>query len=207
MKKSMEELNRLSNEEFEGAEKLPLVVVLDNIRSQHNVGSVFRTSDAFRVAEIYLCGITATPPNKEIQKSALGATDSVKWSYSEATEKAIEKLKTDGFFVVGIEQTHNSVDIMGKEIFFENKKTAVVFGNEVFGIEDSVLDLCDAIIEIPQHGTKHSLNVSVCAGIVIWEFYRRHTVFEFVCKQQIMHTKKIFLYLYKIPIFAVQKKK
>ncbi len=175
MKKSMEELNRLSTEEFEVAEKLPLVVVLNNIRSQHNVGAVFRTSDAFRVTEIILCGITATPPNKEIQKSALGATDSVKWSYSETTEKAIEKLKTDGFFVVGIEQAHNSVDIMGKEIFFENKKTAVVFGNEVFGIEDSVLDLCDAIIEIPQHGTKHSLNVSVCAGIVIWEFYRRHT--------------------------------
>lgn len=170
----MEELNRLSTEEFSSVEKLPLVVVLDNIRSQHNVGSVFRTSDAFRVSEIFLCGITATPPNKEIQKSALGATDSVKWRYFETTENAVEKLKSEGFFIVGIEQTHNSIDITDKNIFFENKKTAIVFGNEVFGIDDSVLDLCDAVVEISQHGTKHSLNVSVCAGIVIWEFCRKH---------------------------------
>ncbi|PKP04091.1 MAG: RNA methyltransferase [Bacteroidetes bacterium HGW-Bacteroidetes-6] len=174
MKKSMEELNRLTPEQFAGVSKLPLVVVLDNIRSQHNVGSVFRTSDAFRVGEILLCGITATPPNKEIQKTALGATETVKWAYYENTVDAVQELKARGYFIIGIEQTHDSIDISDEKIFFGHEKTALVFGNEVFGIEDPVLEYCNIKVEIPQYGTKHSINVSVCAGIVIWEFCRRH---------------------------------
>jgi len=170
----MTDLGRLSQEEFRSKQKLPLVVVLDNIRSQHNVGSVFRTSDAFRVAEVLLCGITATPPNKEIQKSALGATESVAWRYFERTIDAVAVLKQEGYKIVAVEQTHNSLDINANEWVYSNEKIALILGNEVFGTSDEVLEVCDRTVEIPQFGTKHSLNVSVCAGIVIWEICKWH---------------------------------
>lgn len=173
MKKSLEELNRISIEEYKKAKKLPLVVVLDNIRSRHNVGSVFRTADAFRVSAIYLCGITDTPPNKEIEKTALGSTNSVDWEYFSTTIEAIKELKKNNYKIIGIEQTHNSIDIANIQIGNKDEKLAIIFGNEVFGISEEVLFQCDCIIELPQHGTKHSLNVSVCAGIVIWNIYRR----------------------------------
>jgi tRNA G18 (ribose-2'-O)-methylase SpoU len=175
MKKSMSELGRLTREDYEAVSKLPLVMVLDNIRSQHNVGSVFRTSDAFRVASVCLCGITATPPNKEIQKSALGATDTVSWKYYESTLDALAELKAQGYVIIGIEQTHNCIDILDKSAWIKpGEKLAVVMGNEVFGASDEVLAECDRIVEIQQFGTKHSLNVSVCAGIVIWEICKWH---------------------------------
>jgi tRNA G18 (ribose-2'-O)-methylase SpoU len=169
MKKSMSELARLSVEEFKNSSKLPCVVLLDNVRSQHNIGSVFRTSDAFRVSEIILCGITATPPNKEIEKTALGATNSVSWRYFENPTEAIDMLKKDGYTIIGVEQTHNSLKIDKDKWLNANEKVVFVFGNEVFGISEEVLNLCDKTIEIPQYGTKHSLNISVCAGIIIWE--------------------------------------
>ncbi|MDX9931521.1 MAG: RNA methyltransferase [Bacteroidales bacterium] len=174
MKKSMSELGRMSAEEFKKSEKLPLTILLDNVRSQHNIGSVFRTSDAFRVSEIILCGITATPPNKEIQKTALGATDSVSWRYYENPAEAVRELQQEGFTVIAVEQTHNSLLINKDHWLNEGEKIALVLGNEVFGTSDEVLELCDRTIEIPQFGTKHSLNVSVCAGIVIWEICKWH---------------------------------
>lgn len=174
MKKSMSELGRMSPDEFRNSPKLPLVVLLDNVRSQHNIGSVFRTSDAFRVSELILCGITATPPNKEIQKTALGATDSVAWRYFENSVEAVKQLKQEGFTIVAVEQTHNSLLINRDEWIFADEKVVLVLGNEVFGASDEVLELCDRTIEIPQFGTKHSLNVSVCAGIVIWEICKWH---------------------------------
>lgn len=163
------ELNRINADEFREADKLPLVVVLDQVRSLHNVGSVFRSSDAFRVKEICLCGITAVPPHPEIHKTALGAEDTVSWSYYKNTEEAVEKLHSEGYTVLAIEQVENSImlDEFKPDV---NKKYAVVFGNEVKGVQQTVVDLCDDCIEIPQYGTKHSLNVSVTAGIVIWEF-------------------------------------
>lgn len=163
------ELNRINADEFREADKLPLVVVLDQVRSLHNVGSVFRSSDAFRVEEIFLCGITAVPPHPEIHKTALGAEDTVSWSYYEKTEEAVEKLHSEGYTVLAIEQVENSImlDEFKPDV---NKKYAVIFGNEVKGVQQTVVDLCDDCIEIPQYGTKHSLNVSVTAGIVIWEF-------------------------------------
>jgi len=171
----MSDLGRHSQESYQRVSKLPLVMVLDNIRSQHNVGSVFRTSDAFRVASICLCGITATPPNKEIQKSALGATDTVPWKYYESTLDALAELKAQGYTIIGIEQTHNSINILDKHDWIQpGEKLAVVMGNEVFGASDEVLAQCDRIVEIQQFGTKHSLNVSVCAGIVIWEICKWH---------------------------------
>lgn len=171
----MSDLGRHSQESYQRVSKLPLVMVLDNIRSQHNVGSVFRTSDAFRVASICLCGITATPPNKEIQKSALGATDTVPWKYYESTLDALAELKAQGYIIIGIEQTHNSINILDKRNWIQpGEKLAVVMGNEVFGASDEVLAQCDRIVEIQQFGTKHSLNVSVCAGIVIWEICKWH---------------------------------
>jgi len=170
----MTDLGRLSQEDYLKVSKLPLVMILDNIRSQHNVGSVFRTSDAFRVAEVILCGITATPPNKEIQKSALGATETVAWRYFEKTTDAVEALKSDGYTIIAIEQTHNSLDINSNTWIKPGEKLEVVLGNEVFGTDDEVLEICDRIVEIPQFGTKHSLNVSVCAGIVIWEICKWH---------------------------------
>lgn len=163
------ELNRLTTEEFKQQDKIPLLVVLDNVRSLHNVGSVFRTSDAFLIEAVYLCGITSTPPHAEIHKTALGAEDSVDWKYFEDCHEAINSLKKDNFIVYAIEQAEGSV--MLPELSLDsNNKYAVVLGNEVKGVQQSVIDMCDGCIEIPQFGTKHSLNVSVTAGIIIWEF-------------------------------------
>ena len=169
----MMDLDRISIDEFRQAPKIPLVIVLDNIRSQHNTGSVFRTADAFRVDKIYLCGITATPPNREIQKSALGSTDSVEWEYIESALEAVEMLKREGFTILAAEQATGS--IRPEELNIEPAgKYALVFGNEVMGVDDEVMKKCDLCIEIPQFGTKHSLNVSVSAGILIWEFFKKY---------------------------------
>jgi len=165
------ELNRLTIEEFKKTDKIPIVVVLDNIRSLNNVGSVFRTSDAFRIERIILCGFTATPPNKEIHKTALGAEDSVDWEFAEKTENAVSKLKNDGYVICSIEQVENSIMLPDFNIA-KDKKYALVFGNEVKGVQQSVVNLSDYSIEIPQEGTKHSLNISVSAGIVLWDFYK-----------------------------------
>lgn len=163
----MSELNRLTSEEFKEVDKLPIVVVLDNVRSLLNVGSVFRTSDAFLINEIHLCGVTATPPHKEIHKTALGATESVDWRYFENTLDSVKELKDKGYVVLGLEQTEGA--IMLNNYDFSNKKVALVFGNEVKGVEDAVLKQCDNSLEIPQFGTKHSLNISVSAGIALWQ--------------------------------------
>ncbi|WMN07903.1 RNA methyltransferase [Marivirga arenosa] len=165
-----EELNRLEVEEFKETPKNPIVLVLDNIRSMNNVGSAFRTSDAFLIEKIYLCGITAKPPHREINKTALGATDSVEWEHLESTLDAIEKLKQEGYKVMSVEQAEESLSL---EEFNPQKdeKYAFVFGNEVFGVEQEVVDKSDHCLEIPQFGTKHSLNISVSIGVVLW-----HTV-------------------------------
>jgi tRNA G18 (ribose-2'-O)-methylase SpoU len=166
------ELNRLKPEEYEKTGKMPIIVVLDNVRSCNNIGSFFRTSDALLIDSIYLCGITATPPNKEIHKTALDAEKTVSWQYFERTEDAIEKLKQDGFTVYAIEQIDNSILLPG----FTPKaseKIALVFGNEVKGVQQKVVDICDGAIEIPQFGTKHSFNVSVSAGIVLWDLFKK----------------------------------
>ena len=166
------ELNRKNIDEFKQSTKTPLIVILDNIRSLNNIGSVFRTSDAFLVEKIYLCGITATPPNKEIHKTALGATDSVEWEYSEDTISVVEKLKSENVEIISIEQAENAV--MLDDFRVEgNKKYAIVFGNEVKGVEQQIVSVSDKVIEIPQYGTKHSLNISVSAGVVIWEMFKQ----------------------------------
>lgn len=166
------ELNRISTEEFKKAEKLPLVVVLDNIRSLHNIGSVFRTSDAFRVECIYLCGITSVPPHPEMHKTALGAEFTVDWKYVNNAVEAVDNLKKDGYTVYSVEQAEGS--IMLENIKLDpNRKYAVVLGNEVKGVQQEVIDHSDGCIEIPQYGTKHSLNVSVTAGIVIWDLFKQ----------------------------------
>ncbi len=176
MKKlSMTDLNRISVSEFKSAEKLPVVVVLDNVRSLNNIGSIFRTSDAFRVQAVYLCGITGVPPHKEIHKTALGATESVAWRYFENTEMAVNELKNNKFLVFAVEQTSNSV--MLQDICFENNEAiAIVFGNEVNGVAENLLLLVDGSIEIPQFGTKHSFNIAVSAGIVLWELYKKYRI-------------------------------
>jgi tRNA G18 (ribose-2'-O)-methylase SpoU len=166
------ELNRISVQEFKQTSKTPLVVVLDNIRSLNNIGSVFRTSDAFLIKEIYLCGITATPPNVEIHKTALGAEDSVDWVYFEKTTDAINQLKQNNYFIYSVEQAENSI-MLDSLVLDKQKNYAIVLGNEVKGVEQDVINLSDGVIEIPQHGTKHSLNISVSAGIVIWDFYKQ----------------------------------
>ncbi|MCF8366162.1 MAG: RNA methyltransferase [Bacteroidales bacterium] len=171
-----EELNRLSTDAFKTAEKLPCVVVLDNIRSLNNIGSVFRTSDAFRIEAVYLCGITATPPHREIHKTALGATDSVKWQYFTETENAILKLKSEAYRIFSVEQAENSITLE-QFVVGRNEKIALVFGHEVNGVEQSIINISDGCIEIPQFGTKHSLNVSVSAGIVIWEVFKKYARF------------------------------
>lgn len=168
-KLNITELNRINKEEFKKSEKLPLIIILDNVRSLHNVGSVFRSSDAFRVESIYLCGITATPPQAEIHKTALGAEDTVDWKYYEKTQDAVIKLKEEGVEVLAIEQVEGSI-MLQNFVPQPNKKYAIVFGNEVKGVQQEVVDMCDNCIEIPQFGTKHSLNVSVTAGILIWDF-------------------------------------
>lgn len=170
--KKITELNRISVDDFKKAEKLPVIVILDNIRSLNNIGSVFRTSDAFLIEAIYLCGITATPPNAEIHKTALGAENSVDWIYFEQTEDAIKQLKSKGFLINAIEQAQNSIMLENLELN-NNSKYAIVLGNEVKGVSQAVVDMCDNCIEIPQFGTKHSLNVSVAGGIVIWDFFRK----------------------------------
>lgn len=166
------ELNRISPEEFKDTTKMPLVVVLDNIRSLNNIGSVFRTSDAFLVEAIYLCGITATPPNAEIHKTALGAEYSVEWKHFADTVNAVDDLKQKGYTVFAIEQVENSIMLDNLELD-QDKRYAIVMGNEVKGVQQTVVDACDGCIEIPQYGTKHSLNVSVTTGIVIWDFFKQ----------------------------------
>lgn len=169
-------MHRLTVEEFRESEKLPLVVVLDNVRSLNNIGSVFRTSDAFRVERICLCGITATPPHREIHKTALGAEESVAWSYHEDTVRCVRELKEHGFLVFAVEQVDDSIKI--DTLTFTHSdlqaaKTAIILGNEIDGVQEDLLPLCDACLEIPQFGTKHSLNVSCAAAIVIWEMFKR----------------------------------
>ncbi len=191
-------MNRLSVEEFKEADKLPLIVVLDDVRSLHNVGSVFRSADAFRIEAVYLCGITATPPNAEIHKTALGGEDSVDWRYFERTEDAVEELHRKGVFVYSVEQvegstklqelntqhsnphhsssnnsSHNTSSTPITQHSTPNTRYAIIMGNEVKGVKQSVVDMSDGCLEIPQFGTKHSLNVSVTTGIVIWEFARQ----------------------------------
>ena len=170
------ELNRTSVQEYKQLKKHPIAVVLDNIRSLNNVGSVFRTSDAFLVEKIHLCGITATPPHREIQKSALGATDSVDWEYFSDTVDAINQLKEDGYTIYSIEQVDESIKMNHLSIS-KTDKIALVFGHEVKGVSEEVIALSDHCIEIEQYGTKHSLNISVCAGIVIWEVFNKFEMF------------------------------
>lgn len=165
------ELNRISAEEFKQVEKLPLIVVLDQVRSLYNVGSVFRSSDAFRVEALYLCGITATPPHAEIHKTALGAEDSVSWTYFKTTQEAVAQLKAEGVEVWAVELVEGSVMLQDFKPQ-AGKRYAIILGNEVKGVQQDVVDECDGCIEIPQFGTKHSLNVSVTGGILIWEFAR-----------------------------------
>ncbi|MDY3529929.1 TrmH family RNA methyltransferase [Riemerella anatipestifer] len=170
-KLKLEELGRIDIETFKKTSKTPLVVVLDNIRSMHNVGALFRTADAFLIEKIVLCGITPQPPHREIHKAALGATESVDWVYQKDISEAIKELKTQGYNIIGVEQTTDSISLSDFEIN-PNQKYALVLGNEVEGLSDEALSLYDSFIEIPQLGTKHSLNVSVCGGIVIWSFFK-----------------------------------
>lgn len=170
MKKlKLDELNRLSVEEYKSADKHPVVLVLDNIRSMHNVGAAFRTGDAFKVEKVYLCGVTARPPHREIHKSALGAEDSVAWEYFPKTSDAVIRLKEEGYVIGSIEQAQGS-QMLQDFTPDKNKKYAFVFGNEVFGVEEDVIALTDICLEIPQFGTKHSFNVSVTMGIVLWDY-------------------------------------
>jgi tRNA G18 (ribose-2'-O)-methylase SpoU len=169
MKKlSMEELERLSVQEYKETQKSPLVLVLDNVRSLNNVGSAFRTGDAFRVEKIYLCGITGTPPHRDIQKTALGSTESVDWEYCSTTLEAITRLKSEGVYCCALEQVENSTPLQ-QFVPKKGSKYALIFGNEVFGVEEEVLKSCDEVLEIPQLGTKHSLNISVTLGIAVWD--------------------------------------
>ena len=166
------ELERKTVDDFKQAEKTPIIIILDDIRSLHNIGSVFRTSDAFLIEKIYLCGITATPPNKEIHKTALGATETVAWEYQKDVLSVIEKLKNESVEVFAIEQVENAIFLQNFEID-KNKKYALVFGNEVYGVNQKAIEICNGTIEIPQLGTKHSLNISVSAGIVVWDLFQK----------------------------------
>ena len=165
------ELNRIDVKSFKSIKKTPLIVVLDNIRSLNNIGSIFRTCDAFLVLKIYLCGITAKPPNRKINKTALGSTDSVEWDYFKSTIKLIEKLKSEGVKIWSIEQVERAQKLNYIEKIDSKLKHAIVFGNEITGVDQKIIDISENTIEIDQYGTKHSLNVSVAAGIVIWKFY------------------------------------
>ena len=171
LKKSMVELHRVGVEEYKQVEKLPVTVVLDNVRSEMNVGSVFRTADAFLVERICLCGITPQPPKAEIHKTALGAEESVTWQYYPTTLAAVEQLKAEGYTICSIEQVHDSVSLEQFTVE-QGHKLAIVFGNEVKGVSQEVVDASDLCIEIPQHGTKHSLNISFCAAILMWHFFQ-----------------------------------
>lgn len=170
-KLKLEELGRISVEEFKEIDKIPVVVILDNVRSMHNIGSVFRTADAFLIQKVYLCGITATPPHKEIRKTALGATESVEWEHVKDIQDLVSNLKSQGYSILSIEQAEGSVNLSDFEIQ-SDQKYALIFGNEVEGVQQEVINQSDYCLEIPQSGTKHSLNISVCAGIVMWEFFR-----------------------------------
>lgn len=167
-KLSMGELNRLDKEDFERAEKLPIIIVLDNIRSLSNVGAFFRSADAFRIGELFICGITACPPHREIHKTALGADETVKWRYFESTEAACQALKAEGYRIFAVEQVEGSVSL--QDFVFE-PHTAYILGNEVEGVSEEALPYCEGAIELPQAGTKHSINVSVCAGIIMWKLF------------------------------------
>lgn len=166
------ELGRLNVEEFKKAVKIPLIVILDNIRSLNNIGSVFRTSDAFTIEKIYLCGITAKPPHKEIHKTALGATESVDWEYTEDTLELVKELQNNNVKVVSIEQAENSI-MLQDFVIKKGNKYAVIFGNEVKGVQQEVVTISDHCIEIPQFGTKHSLNISVSCGVVLWDIFKK----------------------------------
>lgn len=166
------ELERKSVEDFKSSQKTPIIIILDDIRSLHNIGSVFRTSDAFLIEKIYLCGITAVPPNKEIHKTALGATETVTWEYQKDVLEVIETLKKEKTLVYAIEQVENAVFLNDFEIT-QNEKYALIFGNEVYGVSQEAIKICDGTIEIPQLGTKHSLNISVSAGIVVWDLFQK----------------------------------
>lgn len=168
----MQALNRLNPEQYKSADKNPIILVLDNIRSMNNVGSAFRTGDAFGIEGIYLCGITPKPPHREIHKTAIGATESVDWKYFETTKEAIETLKSNGYRIYSVEQVENSTSLFDLSIQ-TNEKSAIVVGNEVNGVDQEIIDLSDECIEIPQFGTKHSLNVSVCTGVVLWELVKQ----------------------------------
>jgi len=174
-KLKLDELNRASVAEFKTQEKLPVAVVLDNVRSMHNIGSIFRTADGFAVEQIYLCGITAQPPHREIEKTALGATQSVSWVYFDTPMQAVDRLRADGYKIIAIEQAENSI-MLNEFIPTATEKYALIFGNEVNGVSDEVMAKIDACIEIPQFGTKHSFNVVVSAGIVLWDFFSKIVV-------------------------------
>ncbi|SHF97524.1 SpoU rRNA Methylase family protein [Flavobacterium fluvii] len=166
------ELDRKSIEDFKEAQKTPIIIVMDDIRSLHNIGSVFRTADAFLIEKIYLCGITATPPNKEIHKTALGATETVAWEHAKDVLEVIKNLKTEGVTVLAIEQVESATFLQDFKVE-KDKKYALVFGNEVYGVSQEAVALCDGCIEIPQLGTKHSLNISVSTGIVVWDLFKK----------------------------------
>ncbi len=170
-KLKLEELDRISLKEFKEGEKSPIIVLLDDIRSLNNIGSVFRTSDAFKVKKIYLCGITAKPPHREIQKTALGATESVEWEYRESIIELIQELKKDHVHIASVEQAENKTFL--NEFTPEKKDIALIFGNEVNGVQQDVINLSDSVIEIPQFGTKHSFNISVSCGIVLWDIFNK----------------------------------
>lgn len=167
-----EELGRIGIDDFKKQEKLPLVVILDNVRSMHNIGSIFRTSDGFAIEKIYLCGITAQPPHREIEKTALGATQSIEWAYSADICDTINKLKSDGYTIIAIEQAENSTMLNNYDPD-NSMKYALIFGNEVNGVSDEAMNLIDTCLEIPQFGTKHSFNIVVSAGIVLWDFFAK----------------------------------
>jgi 23S rRNA (guanosine2251-2'-O)-methyltransferase len=171
-KLKLDELNRATVDEFKAQDKLPVAVVLDNVRSMHNIGSIFRTSDGFAVEQICLCGITAQPPHREIEKTALGATQSINWTYFETPLQAVKTLRADGYKIIAIEQAENSI-MLNTFAPVANEKYALIFGNEVNGVSDEVMLQIDACIEIPQFGTKHSFNIVVSAGIVLWDFYSK----------------------------------
>lgn len=169
-KLSLHELNRISTDQFKDAKKLPIVLVLDNVRSLNNVGSIFRTADAFRIEMIYLCGITGTPPHREIQKTALGATESVIWKHFENTKEAVLELKNKQYSIIALEQVESGIQLQNFSPL-KNQAYALVFGNEVSGVAQDVINMCDTCVEIPQFGTKHSFNISISTGIVLWDLH------------------------------------